>query len=191
MHAQPAQRRSRQLRQRLKPEGVLRGGDGDDGQKKDHVVGDAEDGFAGGADFAKDGARGEAGGDDAHRGKFQQREQQNQVAFKSARGGKHGKQADCAGRGGDRNQRPGAHQQAADAAARRSGLAEQLDEVEERLHEGRADAALHQGDGFAFDPEEEPCGGHGEEQSRKDEQARKGGGQIHGCTSFMTAASLG
>ena len=93
---------------------------------------------------------------------------------KSARGGQHGQQANRAGGGGDRDQRPGAHQHAAHAAARRRAFAEQLDEIEERLHEWRADALLHQRDGFALDPKEEPRGRHGEQQAGKDEQAGEG-----------------
>jgi hypothetical protein len=171
--------------QGFEPEGMLRGGDGNDGQQKDDVVGDAERGFARRADFAEDRARREAGGDDADGRQFEQREQQDQVAFEAARGGQHGQQADGTGSGRDRDQRPGAHEQAGDSAARRRAFAEQLDEVEERLHEGRADALLHQRDRFALDPEEEPRGGHGEEQSGKDEQARECGEcQIHGCTSL-------
>ena len=187
-YAQPAQRRRGQLGQRIQTERMLRSSDGNNGEKKDHVVCHAQHSFARGADLAEDGARRKARGDNADGRHLKQREQKNQVALEAARGGKHRQQTDRARCGRDRDQRPQPHEKAAHAAARRSVFAKQLDEIHEGLHKRRTDAPLHECDGLALDPQDEPRRRNGKQQAGKDEQPRQSGEQVHCSASSGRAA---
>src|ERR1039457_1675868 len=91
--AEIAKERRRKLRQRFKAKRMLRCSDGNNGQKKDDIVGNAEDSFTRGANLAEDRARGEACGDDADGGDFEKRKEQDEVALKAAGSGQYGKKA--------------------------------------------------------------------------------------------------